>query len=139
MLGPDYETITVAREWIEKAEKDFDAATILMRARKQRPLEPICFHVQQCVEKYLKTLLIVNEIEVPRTHNLDIVYNLIPNAVRPSLSKPELDRLTEYAVIPRYPGDYDPVTPDDARDAVRVMRRVRADVCRRLPDSLRVS
>lgn len=134
MLGPDDETIIVASEWVNKAEKDFDAATILMRARTSRPLEPICFHVQQCVEKYLKKLLIINDIEVPRTHNLDLVYALIPNAIRPLLAKTELDRLTEYAVIPRYPGDYDPITLDEARSAVRVMRRVRKDIRRRLPD-----
>jgi HEPN domain-containing protein len=132
MLGLDNETINVAREWVEKAEKDFDTATVLMRMRKQRLLEPICFHAQQCVEKYLKTLLIVNQVEPPRTHNLDIVYALIPSAVRPPLTKLELNRLTEYAVIPRYPGDYDPITVEDAEAAMRVMRRVRADIRRRL-------
>jgi HEPN domain-containing protein len=136
MLDSDDETISVAREWVEKAEEDFEAATVLMRTRKQRLLEPICFHVQQCVEKYLKTLLIVNEIEPPRTHNLDIVYGLIPNSIRPSLAKRELDRLTEYAVIPRYPGDYDPITVEDAETAMRIMRRVRADVRRRLASSV---
>lgn len=60
MLDLDDEIIAVTKEWVEKAENDFDSATILMRARTRRPLESICFHVQQCVEKYLKSLLIIN-------------------------------------------------------------------------------
>lgn len=42
------------REWVEKAEGDFCTALREYRARKNRNHDAVCFHAQQCVEKYLK-------------------------------------------------------------------------------------
>ena len=42
------------REWIAKAEEDFATAVTLARPRKKPLWSPVCFHAQQCVEKYLK-------------------------------------------------------------------------------------
>ncbi|PWU17906.1 MAG: hypothetical protein C5B50_10290 [Verrucomicrobia bacterium] len=44
------------REWVKKAENDFETAAALMR-RKKILGDSICFHCQQCVEKYLKARL----------------------------------------------------------------------------------
>ena len=44
-------------EWIEKAEEDFRVATTLCRLRKNPVHNAVCFHAQQCVEKYLKAIL----------------------------------------------------------------------------------
>jgi HEPN domain-containing protein len=46
-----------AREWVEKAEEDFLAATALNRRRKKPLWNIVSFHVQQAVEKYLKARL----------------------------------------------------------------------------------
>jgi hypothetical protein len=53
------------------------------------------------------------------------------------LTQEEQDRLTEYAVTTRYPGDYDPILREEAQDAVRLARRLRNQVRRRLPEALR--
>ncbi len=34
------------------------------------------------------------------------------------------DRLTEYGTVTRYPGNYEPITLDEAREAVKVARRI---------------
>ncbi len=44
------------KDWIDKAESDFVAISRL----KEKPegiYDIICFHAQQCVEKYLKAIL----------------------------------------------------------------------------------
>jgi HEPN domain-containing protein len=33
----------------------------------------ICFHCQQAVEKYLKAFLTLNDIDIGKTHNLEIL------------------------------------------------------------------
>jgi len=34
------------------------------------PYDTICFHAQQCVEKYLKALLTSTHTDFPKTHDL---------------------------------------------------------------------
>jgi hypothetical protein len=62
---------------------------------------------------------------------------LVPVQVPPALTQAEQDRLTEYAVTTRYPGDYDPISREEAQDAVLLARRVRNQVRRRLPEAVR--
>jgi HEPN domain-containing protein len=101
------------------------------------PTDIICFHVQQSVEKYLKAMLVLNAIEFPRTHQISLLLALVPAQVRPVLTPQEQDRLTEYAVTTRYPGDYDPISREEARQAVQTARRLRNQVRRRLPEVVR--
>ena len=42
------------REWVAKAEEDFLSATDLARRRNRPVWSTVCFHTQQCAEKYLK-------------------------------------------------------------------------------------
>ncbi len=56
-------------EWVMKAEVDFEAARELAGA-KRRLHDGVCFHCQQCAEKYLKALLEEQGLAVPKTHNL---------------------------------------------------------------------
>ena len=44
-------------EWIEKAEGDFHSLEREVRARKNPNYDAACFHAQQCVEKYLFSLV----------------------------------------------------------------------------------
>lgn len=45
--------LDIANEWFKIAEIDFETAKFLLNM-KPMPLEIICYHSQQCVEKYLK-------------------------------------------------------------------------------------
>jgi HEPN domain-containing protein len=54
---------------VEYAEEDLIMAKSALRHRK--PLTtPSCFHSQQCAEKYLKAILVSQDIEFPKTHDL---------------------------------------------------------------------
>lgn len=66
-------------EWIEKAEDDWDAAQRIYRARKRPNYGVTCFHVQQCIEKYLKAKLNEAGLPIDKTHDLsDLLDNVLP-------------------------------------------------------------
>ena len=63
-------------EKIQKAEDDWVMLTLALQS--PRPLrDPICFHAQQCIEKYLKAWLQEANIRPPRTHELNVLLHLI--------------------------------------------------------------
>ena len=56
------------REWVKKAEEDYLIAK--QGSRSKVPLhDGVCFHCQQCAEKYLKGLLEELGLAVRKTHN----------------------------------------------------------------------
>lgn len=118
-------------EWIRKAEQDLEYARIGMRRRKVALYDGVCFHAQQCVEKYLKAFLVRHKIEFRRTHDLIELQRLCAQ-VDPAfrLIIEPLKLLFIYAVDIRYPGVS--ATEQDARDAVAAMKQVRAFVRARL-------
>ncbi|MFQ5846629.1 MAG: HEPN domain-containing protein [Candidatus Methylomirabilales bacterium] len=62
------ETLRVVRQWVEKAEEDLTTAEHTLTLRARCPLGTVCFHAQQCAEKYLKGLLTLLAVPFPRTH-----------------------------------------------------------------------
>jgi HEPN domain-containing protein len=57
-------------EWVSKAEGDFVTAGRELRARKAPNYDAVCFHCQQCAEKYLKAVLQANNKHIPKIHFL---------------------------------------------------------------------
>ena len=113
-------------EWIEKAEEDYNAAKWLQQS--PNPLHnSICFHVQQCIEKYLKAWLQEANIHTPRTHNLQELLDLIVQSL-PTWARWQSDFkiITAYAVDPRYPGDS--ATSDNTQHAMHICNEVRQAV-----------
>jgi HEPN domain len=52
------ETQELVDQWIVKAEHDLTTARHTLTLKEECPFHTICFHSQQCAEKYLKALLI---------------------------------------------------------------------------------
>ncbi|MBI5244305.1 MAG: HEPN domain-containing protein [Elusimicrobia bacterium] len=131
---PEGEQIAqVVREWVEKAENDLKTAAHTLRMGGGCPTDTVCFHAQQCVEKYLKGLLVFQEISFPRTHDIGELAAAAQGKVRRSFSVEEQRRLTNYAAVTRYPGNYEPISLAEARSSVRVARRIRKVIRRLLP------
>ncbi len=42
----------------------------LIEIKQDLPLDTVCFHVQQCAEKYIKAYLIYCEIDFKKSHDL---------------------------------------------------------------------
>jgi len=83
-----------------------------------------CFHAQQAVEKSLKAVLIHRGLPYPKTHNLRVLYDLLPGDLDPPPEVEEAVGLSDYAVVSRYPGEFEAVSPEDYREAVRLTRAV---------------
>ena len=116
-------------EWVRKAEDDFATLSREARVRKRPNYDGLCFHAQQCAEKYLKACLQEARRPFPRTHDLVALLELL-RAVGPTWEewRPELNALTRSAVEVRYPGFS--ATREDAREACAIARSLRA-ACRR--------
>lgn len=111
-------------EWVAKAEEDRLAASSLKPA--QTP-GAVCFHCQQCIEKYLKAALVKHGEPVRQIHNLVVLSDLVAQ------HDPRFGGLTEalviinpYSIAARYPGLK--VTADDARAAVKVTHTLREQI-----------
>ncbi len=118
----------VVREWVQKAENDLKNAVNTLKMGEDCPTDTVCFHAQQCVEKYLKAFLVSRDIDFPRTHDIGNLVDLMPRNVRIRLSVEEQQRLTAYATTMRYPGEYEPLSLAQARKAVAIARRVRGEL-----------
>lgn len=108
--------------WVRKAELDRGIALSVDRFLFS---DGVCFHCQQCVEKYLKAILVAHD-EVPER-----IHDLVVLATEASDHLPQVEELLDdltflspYSVIIRYP-EKDTV-PDEAEEAIAAMERVRA-------------
>jgi len=125
--------IAVIREWLAKADNDLKTAVHTLTLGKDCPTDTVCFHAQQCVEKYIKALLVFRGTPFPKTHNIRKLRALLPPKLRPKLDRNVPDRLTRYATVLRYPGSGPDVSLAEAREAVAIARRVRKEVRKQLP------
>ena len=62
---------------IRKAENDFKTAKLVYENIGDIEIETGLFHLQQATEKGLKAILIFNKVEAPKTHRLDVLFELI--------------------------------------------------------------
>ena len=63
--------IEIVREWLEKAEEDFEFALVNLREKKPFYAQ-ICFHFHQAAEKYLKAYIIAHDLEFRKIHDLSM-------------------------------------------------------------------
>src|SRR5947208_3419100 len=92
------------REWVKKAEQDYVLASHARRS-KIPVHEGVCFHCQQCAEKYLKALMEELGLAVPKIHYLDqLLTALLPHHPTLRPLRRGLLFLSVFAVDPRYPG-----------------------------------
>jgi HEPN domain-containing protein len=49
---------------------------VLLRSRKRGRYDGICFHAQQCAEKYLKAKMVEAGKPFSKTHDLEVLLNL---------------------------------------------------------------
>ncbi len=122
----------VAR-WTEKAEHDFMAAEHAMKLVGEGLTDIVCFHSQQCAEKYLKALLLYQGVAFPRTHDLRLSLDLLPVGISLGLQREQVIPLNRYVIEGRYPGDWEPITVEEAQRALEMAQAVRQAALRQLP------
>lgn len=131
-MPSDDQVLSVVREWIQKAENDLEAVVRLLRSGAGFPTDTVCFHAQQCVEKYLKAYLSLAAIDFPKTHDIRLLLALFPKDARPAMALDDQRNLTAYATGARYPG-WGEIPLAETRRAVAAARRVRKEIRRLLP------
>jgi len=112
-------------EWVSKAEGDFATLERESRARKNPNYDAVCFHAQQCAEKYLKAHLCEAGIGCHKIHDLVALLEQAL-AIRPEWEafRVDLAFLSDFAVSFRYPGESaDRQSAMDARRRCRIFRR----------------
>jgi HEPN domain-containing protein len=119
----DHPTPDSPLAWLQRARSDLALGRAALNIADVLP-EDACFHAQQCVEKSLKAMLVAFNVPFPRTHVIEILLDLLATRV---VLPPEVDKaftLTQYAVETRYPGGWNPVSKDEAQDALETAEQV---------------
>jgi HEPN domain-containing protein len=111
-------------EWIEKAESDYRVATRESQVIDQPSFDAVCFHAQQCAEKFAKAFRQECNIVFERTHNMVYLHSLCVAADSEfEQHGTDFEMLNEYSVDTRYPGDS--ATEGEVRLAIEMMNRIR--------------
>lgn len=112
-----------ARRWLRRARSN------LARSRLSKPEEAVwndfCFDAQQAAEKSIKAVLISLGCEVPRTHDVRRLLEMVEeqgSEVTETLR--EAIDLNPYAVEARYPEHTEEVTEEEYLRAVELAARV---------------
>ncbi len=137
MRSPEQVTWDLVRGWLKKAEEDFHVAQELME-RDRTSYNPVGFHAQQAVEKYLKGLLTRHQISFPKTHDIEELLTLTEKIIPGIQAKLRgAVILSQYGVEIRYPDEGPDLNKTQGAEAVRLADLVRAAVMERLDDYLR--
>jgi HEPN domain-containing protein len=128
MPGPADKVLIVVREWTTKADNDLKNAVHTLKLGGDCPTDTVCFHAQQCVEKYLKAFLVALERPFPKTHDVESLVSLIPKGIHINLTVEQQRRLTEYATVLRYPGPYEAIGLSEAKQAVKLAQRIQRKI-----------
>jgi len=72
----------IVNEWLQIAYEDYSAAIHLFETMHPKPLEIVCYHCQQSVEKSLKAYLCAKNSDIPKTHELSMLCQLCAESDR---------------------------------------------------------
>jgi HEPN domain-containing protein len=119
-------------DWIAIAEDDLNVAEMAYAPKDRYPsYYAVCFHCQQCCEKYLKAFLLHNKAHFPKTHDLvHLVELCLPYAKEWESLAEELQVVTNLGMRVRYPGDS--ADAEDAKLSLSITRKLREIVRERL-------
>jgi HEPN domain-containing protein len=121
----------ITQEWVDKAEGDFATAQRELQVIEKTNYDAVCFHAQQCVEKYLKGYLQESNLDFDKTHELTVLLDLLlPTEPAWESIRSMLIVLTSYAVEFRYPGES--ASQEEASQALKDCTHVRQLVRERL-------
>ncbi|MBN1690938.1 MAG: HEPN domain-containing protein [Dehalococcoidia bacterium] len=116
----------LVRGWITKAASDLFVVQQILDT--PGPYDTACFHTQQAIEKLLKSILLLYDVPVPRTHDLEELQRLCLEVCPvPELAALDLTQITDYAVAARYDIEFWPER-DALLEALSLVEEVQAIV-----------
>ncbi len=109
-------------DWLLHANSDLELART---GKSPRVLfETLCFHAHQAVEKAIKAVLVAHKVPIIKSHNIGALIKLLPEDIKRLPELKEAISLTDYAVLNRYPGDLEPVTEKEYKEAVKLAEKI---------------
>lgn len=113
------------QKWFDFADEDLRSARILLH---EKIYNQACFHSQQCVEKYLKGLLLLHNDHKPKLHDLKELFSkcIHSNVLELIPFRERVATLSLYYAPTRYPDAIIGSLPDrlpnnkDAEEAIEI-------------------
>ena len=115
--------LTDTARWLRYAEEDLTTAETLLR-QPHVPPRQACWFAQQAAEKALKAVLIFLQIDFRRTHDLNVLRDMLPEDWQLKTALPNFRDLNRWAVQARYPDAVQEAMETDASTAVEHARVV---------------
>ena len=125
----------LVRNWIARAESDLKIAKDELMT--EAPVtDAVCFHAQQCVEKYLKAYLIFNQKHFKKTHNIAKLIELCKEISDDFefLYQIEAHNLTDYAVEIRYGDEFYLPSVEETESAIEIAEKTKSFVLNKLKE-----
>jgi len=116
-------------EWLARAVRDLEKASAVSALDSFDPGD-VCAYAQQAAEKAIKAVLAGEADAVPRMHDLAALRKRSATEIAPLVTDEMLVRTGALWISSRYPGDWLEPTPEDAAEALRVVRTVVSAVVR---------
>ncbi|MCK9373629.1 MAG: HEPN domain-containing protein [Sulfuricurvum sp.] len=121
----------LSKEWLKAAYLDLENIRYIVHVPHLSAI--VAFHAQQSTEKSLKALLTYRNVDIPKIHALNRLFDLCQN----DLSSPDDDivnLLDSLYIESRYPGDmgllpYGKPTLEDAQKFYDFAEKLFMDVC----------
>lgn len=111
------ERLAETARWLRLGKEELGTAERLL-GFPDTPPRQICGFAQQTAEKSLKAVLIFLEIDFRRTHDLEILRDMVPDTWNLQSRFPNLSELTRWSVESRYPDTSREATRENAAAAV---------------------
>jgi HEPN domain-containing protein len=112
------------QEWVSIAHSDYDYALKSSKVFYPIPVEKICYHCQQSVEKILKAYTLAKGDKIIKTHDLVILVNMCKQHSPDFGTYTKIcSKITAYASVSRYPPEIE-LTEDDMRVALKSTRDI---------------
>jgi len=128
-------SVESAKKWILKAENDLKIARDEI-ITENPATDAICFHAQQCAEKYLKAYFVFNNKEIRRTHDIAELIKMCLE-IDPEfnfLNREDVVSLTDYAVEVRYINEFYFPPLEEAKIAIKLAEEIKDFVLRKLKE-----
>jgi HEPN domain-containing protein len=121
------------QNWLLKAENDLKIGQDEMQTAEPTT-DMVCYHMQQCVEKYVKAYLVQHQVPFRQTHDIAELIEQCKgiDASFDSLYKYQADSLTIYGVEIRYPDDFYMPTREETESSIQIALAVREFVLAKL-------
>lgn len=114
----------LAQEWFDIADNELGFAKAGL-GELNAFYPQICFLCQQAVEKYLKGFLVYHKRKFPKIHDLAQLLKLCAKIDKNLLKfLEEIDTLSQYYLVSRYPLEYPPAKKEQAKEALDIAESI---------------